>query len=64
MVFRRQTTKETRRPRGQGRPRPHRVRTQEVADKLRTWVQQQEGLLKPPSLKRALEGKCVLSSVK
>jgi len=64
MVFQRQTTEEARRPRGEGRPRPHRVRTQKVADKLRTWVQQREGLLEPPSLKRALESKRVPSSVK
>ena len=37
---------------------------QEDAGKLRAWLQEREGLQKPPSLNRVLDGKRVLYSAK
>jgi len=57
MVARRQTTKRTRRPRGQGRPRRSRGRSQKDARKLCDWVRGRMDLPETPSLNKALAGK-------
>ena len=57
MVIRRQAPKRARLPRGEGRPRNHRVREKKDSRKLRDWVQQRDGLDQSPSVNEALAGK-------
>ncbi|KAF9649842.1 hypothetical protein BDM02DRAFT_3113085 [Thelephora ganbajun] len=64
MVIRRQKSKRTRRPRGQGPPRLHRAPAQKDASKLCNWVQGRKNLREVPSLNRALTGKHIFHYMK
>ena len=59
MIIRRQTPKRARLPRGEGRPRDHRVREQRDTRKLRDWVQQWDGHWASPTVNEALAGKYI-----
>ena len=60
MVMRRQTAKWTRRPHGEGRPRPQHIQMQKDGGKLCALVQWYEGLKRAPTLNKALAGNHVL----
>jgi hypothetical protein len=57
MVIRRQTSKRTRLPRGQGKPRQYRVQIQEDTARLYDWAQREAGLPVGSTFNMALEGK-------
>jgi len=57
MVVRRQTSKPARLPRGQGRIRGYRKRSQKDAAKLCGLIQRRKGDKELPSLNKALTGK-------
>ena len=56
MVIRCQAPKRTRLPRGEGRPRNHRVREKKDIRKLCDWVQRWDKLQASPSVNEALAG--------
>ena len=60
MVIRRQTTKQTKLPRGKGLSRPQRKQAQRDTGKLCAWVKWQEGLEVLPTINEALAGKYML----
>lgn len=59
MVIRRQKPKRTRLPRGQGKPRNHRVREKRVARKLCDWLKRGRNDRLTPSFNEALAGKYI-----